>query len=135
MRRPSCLHTLTTVSVLLTLALINQTSSAESEQVLDRNHSEWVAHSATADGRVRVIITKAKPKLLLARSQRPVVLLSVTDDDPDYYDELPDLYVGYRRPELIDQTADVHDDISDEIKIRLVLARKRALQAYTTTWG
>jgi LmbE family N-acetylglucosaminyl deacetylase len=102
---------------------------------LDRNHSEWVAHSATPGARVRVIITKAKPKLLLARSQRPVVQLSATDDDTDYYDELPDLYVGYRRPELIDQTADVHNDISDEIKIRLILARKRAMEAYTTKWG
>jgi hypothetical protein len=81
-----------------------------------------------------VIITKAKIKLLLARSQRPVVTNLVTDDDPDYYDDLPDVQVGYRRPELTDQSADV-DDISDEIKIRLVLARKRALEAYTRKWG
>ena len=121
--------------MLLTLALSSQPSSAESDYYRSTNRSEWSVQTATAGGRVRVVITKAKPKLLLARSQRPVVQLSVTDDDTDYYDELPDLYVGYRRPELIDQTADVHDDISDEIKIRLVLARKRALQAYTTKWG
>jgi hypothetical protein len=120
--------------VLLTLALVNQTSSAELEQVLERNHSEWVAHSATPGARVRVIITKSKPKILLARSQRPVIQLSLNDDDTDYYDELPDLQVGYRRPELIDQSAEV-EDISDEIKIRLILARKRAMQAYTTKWG
>ena len=134
MRKHLCTHTLPTALVLLTLALINQPSSAESEQVLDRNHSEWVAHSATPGARVRVVITRTKPKLHLARSQRPV-LLSVTDDDTDYYDELPDVQVGYRRPELIDQTADVHDDISDEIKIRLLLARRRALEAYTAKWG
>jgi hypothetical protein len=57
------------------------------------------------------------------------------DDDTDYYDELLDLQVGYRRPELIDQTADMHDDVSDEIKLRLILARKRALEAYAKTWG
>lgn len=134
MRRPLCTHTLPILSVLLTLALVNQTSSAELEQVLERNHSEWVAHSATPGARVRVIITKSKPKILLARSQRPVIQLSLNDDDTDYYDELPDLQVGYRRPELIDQSAEV-EDISDEIKIRLILARKRAMQAYTTKWG
>jgi hypothetical protein len=135
MRRHLCTHTLPILSVLLTLALASQSSSAESAQVLDRNHSEWVAHSATPGARVRVVITKARPKTQLARAQRPIVLLSATDDDTDYYDELPDLQVGYRRPELVNQSADVQDDISDEIKIRLVLARKRAMQAYTTKWG
>jgi hypothetical protein len=81
-----------------------------------------------------VVITKQKSKLYLARQQRPVVQLSLDDDDTDYYDELPELQVGYRRPELIDQTADV-EDISDEIKIRLVFARKRALEAYHATWS
>jgi hypothetical protein len=81
-----------------------------------------------------VVITKSKPKLHLARQQRPVVLLSLDDDDTDYYNELPDLQVGYRRPELVNQTAEV-EDISDEIKIRLVLARKRALEAYHATWS
>jgi hypothetical protein len=81
-----------------------------------------------------VVITKSKPKLHLARQQRPVVLLSLDDDDTDYYNELPDLQVGYRRPELVNQTAEVHDDISDEIKIRLLLARKRALEVYHQNW-
>jgi hypothetical protein len=61
--------------------------------------------------------------------------LAFNDDDIDYYDELPDMQVGYRRPELINQTADVHDAIPDEIKIRLLLARKRALEKYRETWG
>jgi hypothetical protein len=85
----------------------------------------------THAGRVRVTITKTKPKLYLAKSQR--ILLVLNDDDPDYYDELPDIQVGYRRPELLNQTADV--DLSDEIKIRLLLARKRALQAYHQNWS
>jgi hypothetical protein len=64
------------------------------------------------------------------------VVNSVLDDDnTDYYDELPDLQVGYRRPELIDQTATVDGDISYEIKIRLALARMRALEAYTKKWA
>jgi hypothetical protein len=87
----------------------------------------------THAGRVRVTITKTKPKpkLYLVKSQR--ILLVLDDDDPDYYDELPDIQVGYRRPELINQTAEV--ELSDEIKIRLLLARKRALQAYYQNWS
>jgi hypothetical protein len=134
MRRHLCTHTLLTLLTLLTLALSSQPSLAELDHYWSTNRLEWSVPTATTNGRVRVVITQTKPKLHLARSQRPV-LLSVTDDDTDYYDELPDVQVGYRRPELIDQTADVHDDISDEIKIRLVLARKRALQVYATKWG
>jgi hypothetical protein len=87
----------------------------------------------TPSGRARVVITKQKPKLYLAKSQR--ILLVLDDDDGDYYDELPDIQVGYRRPELVDQTAEVDDDISDEIKIRLLLARKRALESYHQNWS
>jgi hypothetical protein len=89
----------------------------------------------TPEGRVRVIITKQKPKLHLAKKSRPVILSQLNDDESDYYDELPDIQVGYRRPELVNQTAEIHDDISDEIKIRLVLARKQAMEAYYTKWG
>jgi hypothetical protein len=96
--------------------------------------SECVVQTATAEGRVRVVITKTKARLHLPKTQRPVIRLTVEDDDSDYYDELPDLQVGYRRPELINQTADI-EDISEEIKIRLLLARKRALEAYHANWS
>lgn len=122
------------ILILATLGLISQQSQSQSVQVLDTNRSEWVAQTATAGARVRVTITKQKSKLHLAKSQRPVIQLSANDDDTDYYDELPDFQIGYRRPELIDQTATVQDDISDEIKIRLLLARKRALAKYEETW-
>jgi hypothetical protein len=125
---------------ILTLAILSLASApspAESVQALDTNRSEWVAHSATPGGRVRVIITKHKPKLSLPKSQRPVVQLIrlSADDDTDYYAELPDLQVGYRRPELVNQTANVDNDISDEIKIRLLLARMRALEAHAKKWA
>jgi hypothetical protein len=89
----------------------------------------------TAEGRVRVTITKLKPKLHLAKLQRPIFKLLAEDQDDDYYNDLPDVQIGYRRPELIDQTAEVHNDISDEIKIRLALARMKALAKYQETWG
>ena len=122
------------ILMLVTLGLVSQQSQAELVQVSDNNRSEWVAQTATAAGRVRVTITKAKPKLHLPKTQRPVVRLAL-DDDNDYYDETPEFQIGYRRPELVDQTAQVHDDISDEIKIRLLLARKRALEAHAKKWA
>jgi hypothetical protein len=83
-------------------------------------------------------LQKAKPKLHLPRTQKPLSNLRLEDDEPDYYDELPEFQVGYRRPELVDQKGEVVDndtDLSDEIKLRLVLARKRALERYQEKWG
>ena len=127
------MHTLIPVLIFATFALESQTSWAESDLYSDRNPYVWVAHSVTPNGRARVIITKTKHKSLLAKSQRP--FLQVDDTDTDYYDELPDIQVGYRRPELVDQPAKVDGDISDEIKIRLALARMKALDAYAKKWG
>ena len=129
MRRQSCLRTLLQILILSTLPL--GLSQAESDLFWNTNPYAWSAQTVTHAGRVRVTITKTKPKLYLVKSQR--ILLVLDDDDPDYYDELPDIQVGYRRPELLNQTADV--DLSDEIKIRLLLARKRALEAYHATWS
>jgi len=116
------------------LASLSAIGLAQSETPLATNHYAWSAQTATVGDRVRVTITKHKPKVHLAKLHRPIIKLSVDDDDTDYYDELPNFQIGYRRPELVDQTARVQDDISDEIKIRLLLARKRALEAYTRKW-
>lgn len=125
----------TLLQLLILLALPLGVSHAQSDIQPVTNRYEWSAQTVTAGGRVRVTITKQKSKLHLPKTQRSVIRLAINDDDTDYYDELPDLQVGYRRPELIDQTAEVDDDISDEIKIRLVLARKRALEAYHANWS
>ena len=132
-RRHSCLRTLLQI---LILALVPWTAvQAELDPYWNNSPYGLSVHSATPEGRVRVVITKQKPKLHLARTQRPVVRALLDDRDDDYYDEAPEFQVGYRRPELVDQTAKVHDDISDEIKIRLALARKRALQIYHANWS
>lgn len=115
------------------LALPLGVSQAESDQVWVHNHYEWVAPTVTAGERVRVTITKIKPKIHLARQHRPALQLVLEDDDTDYYDELPDIQVGYRRPELINQTADV--ELSDHIKLRLALARLKALKKHQEIWG
>ena len=97
--------------------------------------SEYVARIVTPVDRARVAITKPRLRIHLAKAQQPVIRLSVNDDNTDYYDETPEFQIGYRRPELVNQTAKVHNDLSDEIKLRLLLARKRALQAYQQNWG
>lgn len=129
MRRRSCLHTL--LQILIIVALPLGASQAESDPFWNTNPYAWSAQTVTQNGRVRVTITKTK--VHLAKKSRPIILSRVSDDDTDYYDELPYLQVGYRRPELINQSVDV--DLSDEIKIRLLLARKRALEAYHATWS
>ena len=122
------------ILILATLGLISQQSRSQLAPILDNNRSEWVAQTVTAGARARVIITRTKSKLHLPKTQRPVIqLLALEDDDTNYYDELPDMQIGYRRPELINQSADV--ELSDEIKLRLLLARKRALDAYYAIWS
>ena len=110
-----------------------QPKPAQASLPLNNTRLEWSVHSATPEGRVRVIITKTKAKLHLPKIQRPVLQLVLEDDDTDYYDELPDLQVGYRRPEPINQSADV--ELSDEIKLRLALARIKAMKAYHAKWS
>ena len=133
MRRRSCTHTLLQLLILGSLPLV--AIPAQSEPPWNTNRYEWSVPTVTREGRVRVVITKQRPKIHLARHQRPVILSRLNDDDSDYYDELSEFQVGYRRPELVNQTVEVNDDISDEIKIRLLLARKRALEAYHQNWS
>ena len=81
-------------------------------------------------------LQKAKPKQHLPKKLKPLSNLRLEDNDDDYYDETPEFQVGYRRPELVDQTAELVDqDLTDEVKLRLVLARKKALEAYQRKWG
>jgi hypothetical protein len=129
MRRHSCIRTLLQLLIIAVLPL--GVSQAESEPTWEPCHSVCVARTVTQSGRVRVVITKQKPRLYLAKTQR--ILLVLDDDDTDYYNELPDVQVGYRRPELIDQSADI--DLPDEIKLRLAIARMKAIAAYTKKWA
>ena len=135
MRRQSCLCVLTTL-LLATLSLTAPTSSAQPILPSSNTHLEWPAQTATAEGRVRVIITKTKPRILLAKSQRPIGKLFLDDQDDDYYDDLPELQIGYRRPELVKVDVVTDDvDLTDEIKIRLAVARLKALKKYQEVWG
>ena len=71
------------------------------------------------------------PRLLLPRTlQRSN--LAFEDDDVQYYDETCGFHVGYRRPELepVEES-----ELSDEIRLRLLIARIRAMQRYQEVWG
>lgn len=129
-RRLQCSH--------LILSLLVATASQLSLAQLDYEEtppSEYVAQIVTPADRARVTIKKPRQRIHLAKTHQPTARLVLNEDDTDYYDEAPEFQVGYRRPELVNQTAEVHDDLSDEIKLRLVLARKRALEAYQQNWG
>ena len=135
-RRNLCTPTLLLALLVATLALISHQSRAELVTISDSSHYVWVAPTAIADGRARVIITKTKAKLHLPKIYRPVVRLAVNDNEDDYYDETPEFQVGYRRPELI-KTATIDDniDLTDEIKLRLLIARCKAVEKYKEVWG
>ena len=131
MRRQLWIPTLLQILILALLPLL--VSRASSDRLLDHYPYVWSAQTVIPGDRVRVTITKTKPKLHLARYQRPAVQLVLDDDNTDYYDDVPDIQVGYRRPELVNQTADV--ELSDTIKLRLALARMKAMEAYHKKWS
>ena len=73
--------------------------------------------------------TTKKQNLLRSNLAVPVTLF-VNDEELEW--EADDfIYVGYRRPELID----CNDDLSDYIKWKLFLARQKALLKYKEVWG
>jgi hypothetical protein len=130
LRRFQCSHL-----ILLLMAAITSQPSLAQPDYEETPPSEYVARIVTPVDRVRVTIIKPRARIHLAKTHQPVARLFLNEDDTDYYDETPDLQIGYRRPELVNQTGQVHDDLSDEVKLRLLLARKRALEAYYRTWG
>ena len=128
MRRLLCLH----LTLLLMAATASQPSLAQPDYE-ETPPSEYVAQIVIPVDRVRATIKKPRPRIHLAKIHQPGARLFLDDDDTDYYDEAPDLQVGYRRPELVGQSATV--DLPDDIKLRLAIARIKALAAYQKTWA
>lgn len=59
----------------------------------------------------------------------------IEDSDDDSYDDL-NIYVAYRRPELVHKKTKLDDgDLSEHIKFRLWLARQLAMAKYQEKWG
>lgn len=131
LRRHLCLSHLLQTAILTILVVV--VSNAQAEPAWTTNPYAWSAQTVTAEGRVRVTITKAKAKLHLPKSYKPVIQTRLDDNEDDYYDETPEFQIGYRRPELVNQSADV--ELSNEIKIRLALARMKAMARHKEVWG
>ena len=70
-------------------------------------------------------------KLLRSNPYRKSFLLNNKDNTTAIDDD--DVYVGYRRPQLIADATEV--EISDYVKWRLFLARHLALLKYDEKWG
>lgn len=72
------------------------------------------------------VLARAIPKY---KRQVLAASLEIDDnDDPAGSDEL-DVYVGYRRPSLVDDHS-ANDQVSDYVSVRLAVARAKAMSAY-----
>jgi hypothetical protein len=112
------------VLALLVILALNQSqakmTSVERVMVYQKR-SELRNQTLTKSVLVRAV-PKHKRQVLAAK-------LDIDDnDDPAGSDEL-DVYIGFRRPDLVkDQSAD--DDVSDYVTVRLAVARAKAMAAY-----
>ena len=68
------------------------------------------------------------------RSQQLSNLICDDNDDPAGPDEL-DVQSPYRRPRLVENPNSDQDDVSDQVKTRLLIARVRALEKYREVWA
>ena len=60
---------------------------------------------------------------------------NINDEDDDGYDEI-DMYVGYRRPEVVRASKTTDDDeLSPYVTVRLALARAKAMAKYREVRG
>ena len=75
--------------------------------------------------------SQVKKHLPVPRTLKPLARMDMDEDD-DYWDDVMDLQVSYRRPELIS-----NDDLplSDYICLRLAHARRLALDEYRRIWA
>jgi hypothetical protein len=56
-------------------------------------------------------------------------------DDTDTDSDDMDIYIGYRRPEIVDSPVHSDPDLSDHVRTRLLIARLRAMKKYQETWS
>ena len=112
------------LSVVWTISPAKMTDSTAIQEPLSHLNSR--IQTPTKNALVRAV-PKNKRQFLV-----PALLDLEDSDDPQGVDVL-DLYIGYRRPEIIRSQPfdDVDDDlITDYVIIRLAVARARAMAAY-----
>jgi hypothetical protein len=98
----------------------------------EANYQSTALESSKAN-RVNKVAKKSQVKkhLPVPRTLKPLAHMDMDEDD-DYWDDVMDLQVSYRRPELIS-----NDDLplSDYVRLRLAHARRLALDQYRRIWG
>ena len=76
------------------------------------------------------LLSKKQKQRLLALSN-----FKVDDTDDDYYDDRQEIHVSPRRPEVVKPDVVDNADLTDEIKLRLAIARSKALKKYEEVWS
>ena len=71
-------------------------------------------------------------KLHLPRLLKPFVPVMIVDDDNDDENDVVDIQVAYRRPDLVENS---ELPLSDYVQLRLAHARRLALIKYQEVWG
>jgi hypothetical protein len=74
------------------------------------------------------VLVRAVPRHQRKFLATNVLHVDLEDDDPAGPNEL-DLHTAYRRPKVVEQPAD-DVDVSDYVRVRLAVARARAMAAY-----
>ena len=91
--------------------------------------------TASPDG-VRPILTStaikkevrpARAKALVNHVKRSYIANSSIDDNDEDDADILDLHTGYRRPRVVDND---DEELSDYVKLRLAVARARAMEIY-----
>lgn len=97
----------------------------------------WAQVPVAVPTPTRIAVAKSQHRLPVKRSQKILARAAVKPGDMDdsVVDDF-DIYVGYRRPQVINEPSLLEpDELSDYVQIRLLVARLRALQKYQTTWS
>ncbi len=115
------------VPVVLSLVVLI-TSPAKATQL--GSEPVYQKHSSSKiQTQTKNVLVRAVPK-----NKRQLLAFNPTDiDDTDgpLDAEIHDAHVSYRRPEVVHSTVDpVEDELSDYVKVRLAVARARAVDAY-----
>jgi hypothetical protein len=122
------------LAVLVLFAILGLSTSQAKMTSVERTfifHKSSVSMSQTV---TKNVLVHALPKA----QRRLIALNELTDDDNDDApgpDEL-DLQVLYRRPEVAPAPErKAQDDISDYVRVRLAVARARAVQAHQARYS
>jgi hypothetical protein len=77
-------------------------------------------------------VRPARAKALVNHVKRSYIANSSIDDNDDDDADILDLHTGYRRPRVVDND---DEELSDYVKLRLAIARARAMEIYRSKFA